>query len=808
MPSSNNLPELPRDSVPSDAGAWLLVIAIALIPLLWLPVFHTGFEAPRQALVLVVMAPVAALVLPRNWAQRGFARVPVACVLAIVAAGLVPHFLGTFDVHSAWRSLRFLAPLIALILAGAALMHPRFLPRLRMALVLPAIPVLAIGLLRRYADFPELLPDRADVAISSTLGNSNALGEAFAPVVLAGLCFAPSGATRARRALLWTGTACALALVLLSQSRGAQLALGAGLVAYGFLWFRDHRDRPEVRRRALVATAGAAAVALAALSLPFAAPARAHLASFVSTAAPTNAVRLAVWDGTLDLILDSAPLGAGLGRFEPAFLPHRRAAEWDLSGPDTRVDNPHQEFLWITSEAGVLGLAALLLLFGVATSRATRPPDGLTGLMAPQQRALLLATVSLVVLACVRAPFHHPSGILVFATLLGSVAPRVVRAPRFQLDVLLVPLLGAFAILALLDAREDVRLGRAISALNEGRGAARSDPARAVPLLQESGRRLKTTHAAILKDFDRSFRAALASGDLADLKEAAAGSAPPEASADFPDQEDVRALLEETLRLCPRHPGATNQLALLWLKQGFVAHAETTWKDAIAALPAAPRFRHNLASLYQRNERFGDALLLMQDEARLRSRDSDDDRALRASLALGLGRDEATFGRYLGPVDAPSSSPPDAAVAPLERRKALLLRLFEHPGDGDSLASLAEVDFKLGSRGPADEEILSEGNRAYARSRVRFAVASAESGDLAQAELFLKAAVNKDHALLDARFLRAKVGARGGKPDLVLESLRAMLDRGVRAEVLAGWVGKDPDLSSWRSDGRLASLGL
>ena len=59
-------------------------------------------------------------------------------------------------------------------------------------------------------------------------------------------------------------------------------------------------------------------------------------------------------------------------------------------------------------------------------------------------------------------------------------------------------------------------------------------------------------------------------------------------------------------------------IALLWLRQGFVAHAETIWKDAIQALPEAPRFRHNLASLYQRNDRFAEALEQMEEESRRR----------------------------------------------------------------------------------------------------------------------------------------------------------------------------------------------
>ena len=72
-----------------------------------------------------------------------------------------------------------------------------------------------------------------------------------------------------------------------------------------------------------------------------------------------------------------------------------------------------------------------------------------------------------------------------------------------------------------------------------------------MPALQESGRRLKTVGSAILKDFDRTFRAALAAGELADLKDAVPDSASPEACADFPDQEEVRALLDEMLAPLP-----------------------------------------------------------------------------------------------------------------------------------------------------------------------------------------------------------------------------------------------------------------
>jgi hypothetical protein len=91
---------------------------------------------------------------------------------------------------------------------------------------------------------------------------------------------------------------------------------------------------------------------------------------------------------------------------------------------------------------------------------------------------------------------------------------------------------------------------------------------------------------------------------------------------------------------------------------------------------------------------------------------------------------------------------------------------------------------------------------------VRFAVDAVAGGDSAQAEAYLRLAVQKDAGLLDAHVLRAKVAVREGRLDDCVASLRATLDRGVRLEVLRSWIEQDPDLRRHLSDGRLAALGL
>ena len=134
-----------------------------------------------------------------------------------------------------------------------------------------------------------------------------------------------------------------------------------------------------------------------------------------------------------------------------------------------------------------------------------------------------------------------------------------------------------------------------------------------------------------------------------------------------------------------------------------------------------------------------------------------------AALGVGLGREEASFGRYLGPAE-PNADPETPAAPPTtlprrERRAAILLRLFERPADGGILAALAETDYALAAEDGADQEIAAEANAALARARVRFAVDAVASGDLTAAESFLKQGVLKDPGLLDAWFLRAKVAA-------------------------------------------------
>ncbi len=797
-----------------------LLILIGAVPLVWAPGFNEEFVVPREAFVLAILAPVAAFCWWRDDGARRSARMPLLALLVALVGGLVPHLVGVLDPYGFARFVRLVSIAAALVIAGAGVGGFSNGGRwLVVTLGLSSVPVLVVGLVRRHLGWPALLPDRPDVALGSTLGNSNALGETFAPILMAAIAMALARAPRTTRVLSAVGAVGSAALVALSQSRGAWLACAVSGVVAITLWVRDAAQRDQQARpgpvaRAALALAAIGVVACTLAWLPAAGPLRERIASTFSPDHPTNLVRLSTWRGTLPVIGDSFPTGVGGGGFERAFLPHRDTPEWLLSGIDTRVDNPHQEFLWITAEAGLLGLAALLWLAALALRRARTPAIGEPEL----RRALLLGGIAFGVVACVRSPLHHAGGALAVAALIGAVGPRGPgRGGLRVVDGLALALLALAAAIALLNAREDRALGSAVDALNTAKGAlhaARTELAR--DSILEAGRGIRGMRQAVVKDFARSFRASLAAGELAEARTAmAAAGIPQETFADLPTLDDARALLEETLALCPNHPGATNQLARLWLSQGSTAQAVSILRDAIEHLPNAPRFRHNLAAIYGMADLQSDAFDWMQQELNLQGAHPVEDRLALWSFALALGSEPRHFGRYLVPIESVSTTDDvlDAAAGAVsagqttDARARLLEHVYLHPGDGRVLARLAEVDFAAGQR-QSDTAILTEANRAFARSRVRFAVQAEADGDHEQAEVYLKLALQKDANLLDALFLRARVLTRLDRMDDAMTSLKRMLDRGVAPADLRTLIINDAVLNPRYADKRFSALGI
>lgn len=745
-----------------NALRWLLLLGVGAIPLVAFPgPFFDGFATPRQALAVAWVLPLALLAAERTPGALPRIRLPVLALGLTALGGFVPHVLGHFDANALAVGLCRTTIPLAFVVAGAALSGSPWRSRLVTTVAVATALSFVVTVGRRHFDLFTWIPDRLDVAPSGLVGNSNALAEVFAPLAAAGLARLAAGANAPFGAALVAG--CGTALVFLSRSRGGALAFGVGAAVAAAAWILTAGGALRARRAGIV-TLVVALAALFVTILPQAAPAREALASVVDSRAPTNRVRLGLWQGATELAVAEAPTGVGMGRFESAFLPYRTAEEWGLSGADTRADDPHQEFLRAAAEGGVLGLAglALFLLLGIGRGlKATRQGD-------PAGAPLVAAGLALLVTACVRSPFSHAGGTLAFGLLLGAtgIAPpdvgRLDRIARGVAWALAIPgMIAALVILA-----DDRALGNAVGALNDGKAAlANGDAAGARDALRRAGRAVSQLPGAPLKDPGRTFRAALAADDLehARIELAAAGIAP-EILADFPDGAVTDSLIAATRRAVPGHAGCAVLEARRAVESERIAAAVTTLRAAIDALPNAPRLRRNLAAVLLDQDAGTDAPFRLVADEELRFGGGPDLAVLKGRATL-----EALRGRPLS--DEPSSKPsiPLPEIPPGDRetslrrhREQLLAGIAANPDQGGWLAALAETDYTLGKG--TNALLAREANRAFARSRLRFAIDADSAGDRAGALRFLRLALRKDDGLRAARELAARWGEPVGDP--------------------------------------------
>lgn len=216
-------------------------------------------------------------------------------------------------------------------------------------------------------------------------------------------------------ALLLGGSAVLIGIAhLLSHSRGGLLALGAGLATLAWL----SRGREEGQgRRILLAGGGIAVFAFLLLFAPSSLPER--LASLGNPAGDDSVqFRIQLWSDSLGLWASSPIVGTGLGTFSSAIPSYR-------SGPEEiRAEFAESDWLQLACEAGLIGLVLAAVLIGSSLKaglRAARaePSDRSRGVL----HGAAAAAVALSVHGFVDFNFRIPSNALLFAVLLGVIAP-------------------------------------------------------------------------------------------------------------------------------------------------------------------------------------------------------------------------------------------------------------------------------------------------------------------------------------------------------------------------------------------------
>jgi len=383
------------------------------------------------ALLVVSLGGLRGVLTGSSWAMRTAAACFVLVAISSLSAALSIHWGKSLEAMLNLLAVAGLFLTAAIALRGASAMR-----LLAMFEVFAAIPVTVVGLAQHFR--PDLI----------SVGNSypgRAVGPFLQPNRLAGyliavvpLAIALSFAVQDRwlRAALLVATFGITFCLVVTYSRGAWVAFGLGLVALGFMLFRQ----PDLAPKPLLAGAALAVLAVAFLLqipsiLARVAPKSASGAAWNLPIDPeregSSAMRRAIWSGALRAAWNRPLSGWGIGAFREAYDRSKSDVLKELEAEGGRTaDQAHSFYLRVLAECGVLGLAAFLVF--VALSLAA----GFHGLgsSGPVEGRILVAGLAASVIALLaHAALEDnlsfiPHGTLLFANL--GLLVRTAPGPR------------------------------------------------------------------------------------------------------------------------------------------------------------------------------------------------------------------------------------------------------------------------------------------------------------------------------------------------------------------------------------------
>lgn len=406
---------------------WAPAVLLLLVPLL--PVVPTlDGDVPAAIVHLVVLSQAVPVLLRRALSGTRLARVSfiagwsvflVACAVSL-AVELSPDRFRSADLVGVWREVASQVP--SYVFVAQATQDGRALPLfialvdgLLCALVVQSTvtrdrrrPVLAVAALGAFATalfgFVQagtglglqsawVAFDPGITRINSTFVDPNALASYYAligPVILA-LALGAEGWRRQAWGVVFGVVVLAM---VMTAGRTGLLSLGLACALLVWLALRRRLDAVDpsatvrryartVARQALVAwlaIVGLLVVAGTALNVQHVQQ-TSYLHTWLYTfnlRQPPDAVakgRLAVWQTVLGMVRESPLVGIGLGNAVGEFERYRDQLGIESLPADARL-SAHNTFLLITSELGVLGLTAWLLLM-LTVSHGVRAPGNL-----------------------------------------------------------------------------------------------------------------------------------------------------------------------------------------------------------------------------------------------------------------------------------------------------------------------------------------------------------------------------------------------------------------------------------------------
>lgn len=400
-------------------AVFVVAVALAVLPLAFDHQVDLYVYSPAKAGLLAALGTLllilatAERVLARRRITPGDAPEAVA-FFALAWLGLACLF--AVNRHTAWvHWLQWAAAVLAFwFVRRAPEEERRFVAA---AGIIGAVLTAAVG----YAQLRGWGPPRAadqygEVLLTSTFGHAN-----YAAQVVVGVAVALLAAAQvaSRSGFILTSvlvTTILFPYLFLSQSRGAWFATATTIFVSAVLLAM--RDAWGYRRRALVTIVLVGLFGLG--SVVASSRVRERLTDAMDARSPSTAIRLAIWNDTLAMVLASPILGYGPGQFVFSFPRHwsEHTQKRVFAGGPHLVENPHQDWLGFMVAAGLPFAFAVGLLLALGLRRVWR---GLRP--TPLTWGATGATLSWAIYGFVDYPLHNPVPLLGFFTSLGLMSP-------------------------------------------------------------------------------------------------------------------------------------------------------------------------------------------------------------------------------------------------------------------------------------------------------------------------------------------------------------------------------------------------
>lgn len=366
----------------------ILIIAalVVLLPLIYTSDTLDPTQPLRFLIISVALTLLSALLLWRlrhhretsEWSVLKSFIFPACGIYALISAVSVAQAINFAEaIYDLAKVFLMLALLICSSLVFAS--DKRSLRILTRSMIISGFLLAAIGACQYYGIAFSSIP--GNVIPYGTMANKNLL----ACILCLALPFAlyeSIGQNRGWSIAGLVGALLSLFVIILGQTRAAWLGLMIATVIVTpvyFIWVRkstvSHVTKRSRRARVAVMAAIALLILLAAGSGIILREGQysiaERLASIFTHQDSSSQIRLAVWQKSWELCQQNPITGVGIGNWKIA-CPGLGLTGTRAETADLYFQQPHNDYLWVLAETGVMGLAAYLLIFALAIVYAFR----------------------------------------------------------------------------------------------------------------------------------------------------------------------------------------------------------------------------------------------------------------------------------------------------------------------------------------------------------------------------------------------------------------------------------------------------